>query len=109
MAERIIGLICCLLCAVPFLIISVYDKDSKEPIHFWSGDTSLKKKVKNVRDYNQGMAQLYKKCAIAFLITGVGFAISPILGIILICFDCTVGIYIVYRYYKKTLTAYSEE
>ena len=107
MVERIIGLISCLLCAVPFLIISVYNKDSNEPINFWSGDTSLKKKVKNVRDYNKEMAQLYKKCAIAFFITGVGFAIFPVVGIILIGFDCTVGMYIVYRYYKKILKTYS--
>ena len=108
MAERIVGLVRCLLCAFPFLIIAVYDKGSNEPINFWSGDTSLKKKVKNVRDYNREMAQLYKKCAIAFLITGAGFVIYPIIGIVLICLDCTVGIYIVYRNYKKILKTYSE-
>lgn len=56
MVGRIVGLVSCLLCAVPFLIISVYNKDSKEPINFWSGDTSLKNKVKNVQDYNKEMA-----------------------------------------------------
>lgn len=37
MVGKIIGLVSCLMCAFPFLIISVYNKDSREPINFWSG------------------------------------------------------------------------
>ena len=107
MVERIIGLVACLMCAVPFLIISKYDKNSREPINFWSGDTTLKKKVKNVSAYNEEMASLYKKCVIAFVLTGAGFLIWPILGVVLLCFDCTLGIYLVYRCYKKILGKYS--
>lgn len=107
MVGRIIALVACLLCAVPFLIISIYDKESQEPINFWSGDTTLKSKVTNVQEYNREMAALYKKCALAFLITGLGFLIVPVLGIVLLCFDCTVGIYVVYRGYKKLLSRYS--
>lgn len=107
MVGRIIGLIACIMCAFPFVIISVYDKDSKEPINFWSGDTTLKSKVKNVQEYNKEMAGLYKKCAIAFLVTGIGFLIFSMLGIIMLCFDCTLGIYLVYRNYKKILNLYS--
>ena len=61
MVGRVIGLVSCLMCAIPFLIISVYNKDSKEPINFWSGDTTLKSKVKNVGEYNKKMAVLYKR------------------------------------------------
>ena len=107
MVGRIIALVACLLCAVPFLIISIYDKESPEPINFWSGDTTLKSKVTNVQEYNREMAALYKKCALAFLIAGLGFLIVPVLGIVLLCFDCTVGIYVVYRGYKKLLSRYS--
>ena len=46
MVGKIIALVSCIMCALPFLIISVYNKDSKEPINFWSGDTTLKSKVK---------------------------------------------------------------
>ncbi len=60
MIGRIIGLVSCLMCAVPFLIIGIYEKDSKEPINFWSGDTTLKSKVKDVCGYNKEMAVLYK-------------------------------------------------
>ena len=45
MLGRIIGLISCLMCAFPFLVIGVFNKDSKEPISFWSGDTTLKLKI----------------------------------------------------------------
>ena len=83
MVGRIVGPVFCLMCAVPFLIISVTKKDSKEPITFWSGDTTLKSKVKNVAEYNK-MAALYKRCAIAFLISGIGFLISLFLGVIMI-------------------------
>ena len=49
MVGRIVGLIACFMSALPFFIISFYDKDSKEPINFWSGDTTLKSKVRNVQ------------------------------------------------------------
>ena len=107
MIGGIIGFISCLMCAVPFIIISVYGKDSRDPINFWSGDTTLKSKVKNVSDYNKEMADLYKKCAIAFLVTGVGMMIKLGLGMVMLGFDCTVGIYLVYRCYKKILGRYS--
>lgn len=107
MAGRIIGFISCVMCAVPFLIIAIYNKDSKEPINFWSGDTTLKEKVKNVKEYNQEMALLYKRYSIAFLISGVGFIVTPAAGFILICFDCTLGIYLVYKNYKRILNLYS--
>lgn len=107
MVEKIIALVACLMCALPFLIIAKYNKNSRDPISFWSGDTSLKDKVKNVQDYNKEMSALYLKCAIAFLITGIGFLIATLIGIVLLCFDCTLGIYVAYRVYKKILTKYS--
>ena len=107
MFGRIVGFISCLMCAFPFYIIAVYNKDSKEPINFWSGDTTLKSKVKNVVEYNKKMALLYKRCAIVFLISGIAFFVSPFLGVTMICFDCTLGIYLVYRSYKSILDMYS--
>lgn len=103
MIGRIVGLISSLLCAVPLLIISICEKNSDEPINFWSGDTTLKSKVKNVPEYNREMAKLYKKCAIAFLIAGIGFLLVPVIGVTILCFNCTVGIYLAYRKYKKIL------
>jgi len=107
MLGRIIGLISCLMCAFPFFIIGIFNKDSKEPITFWSGDTTLKSKVKNVAGYNEKMAALYKKCAIAFVLSGIGWLISPVAGVVMICFDCTLGIWLVYKNYKRILYLYS--
>lgn len=63
--------------------------------------------VKNVCDYNREMAKLYKKSAMAFLIAGVGFILLPVLGVTMLCFNCTVGIYLVYGKYRKILKLYS--
>ena len=43
--EGLIGFASCLLCALPFFIIGVFDKNSSTPISFWSGDQTLKDKV----------------------------------------------------------------
>ena len=107
MVGKIVALISCVMCAVPFFIISTYNKDSREPISFWSGDTTLKEKVKDIPRYNREMAELYKKCGIVFMITGVAFLGSMATGIILLVFDCTVGIYLVYRCYKRILERHS--
>lgn len=107
MVGRIVALVSCLMCSFPFFIIAVYNKSSREPIVFWSGDTSLKSKIKNVKEYNREMAALYKKCALAFLLTGIVFLFLPLTGMILLCFECTAGIYLVYRNYKSILGKYS--
>ena len=107
MLGRIIGLISCLMCAFPFFIIGIFNKDSKEPISFWSGDTTLKSKVKNVAGFNEKMAALYKKCAIVFVISGIVWLISPVVAVVAICFDCTLGIWLVYKNYKRILDLYS--
>ena len=103
MLGRIIGLISCLMCAFPFFIIGVFNKASQEPISFRSGDTTLKSKVRNVAEYNEKMAALYKKCGIAFIISGIGWFISPVAGVVMICFDCTLGLWLVYKKYRRIL------
>ena len=43
---QIIYCFCCLMCAFAFILIPLLNKETKEPISFWSGDASLKEKVK---------------------------------------------------------------
>lgn len=107
MIERIIGLVCCFLCSFPFVIISKYNKDSREPISFWSGDNTLKEKIKDIKNYNLEMAALYKKAAVFFQMTGVVFLILPAAGCILIIGGCIIGIYLMYQRYRKILEKYS--
>lgn len=107
MGGQIVGLICGIMCAIPFFIISIYDKDGMEPINFWAGDTTLKSKVKNIAEYNKEMASLYRKCAYAFLLMGFALFVILPLGIVILVFNCTVGIYLVWHKYKTILERYS--
>ena len=107
MAGRIIGCLCSLLCALPFWLIPKFSKDGKDPISFWSSDRSLKEKVTNVPEYNREMAALYTKYAWSYAVAGVGFLLHPLAGVAVIVLDCTVGIVLVYRTYKKILGKYS--
>lgn len=100
----IIGFVCCLLCAFPFFIIGRFGKDSKEPVVFWTGDKSLKGKVKDVKSYNREMSKLYKICSLTFVITGMLCLMSLYIGIACIVLECTIGIYIVWRVYKSILS-----
>ena len=106
MVGRIVGMASLFLCAFPFFIMSM-NKESSEPINFWSGDTSLKDKVKDIKGYNIEIAGLYKKCGLFFFLTGIITAIFPIVGMILTILGCSVGIYFVYRVYMKILKKYS--
>ncbi len=106
MAERIICFICFLLCAVPFWAIAKFGKDGKDPISFWSGDRSLKEKVRDVPAYNREMAALYNKYAWALFAAAVGGAIHPLAGVAIMVL-ALVGIVFVYRAYKKILSKYS--
>lgn len=107
MVERIVCFVACIMCAIPFFIVSKYDTDSQTPIPFWSGDTSLKSKLKDIKGYNRQMAKLYGKCAWAFVLTGGSFFFTKWLGIALLIFDCSLGIYVVYRCYKRILAQFS--
>ena len=106
MAGRIIGFICYTMCAVSFWVIAKFGKDGKDPISFWSGDTSLKDKVKDVASYNREMSRVYTIYGWAYFAAAVGGAIHPIAGVAVLALDL-VGIVFVYRAYKKILAKYS--
>ena len=106
MAGRIISFISYMLCAIPFWAIARFGKDSKDPISFWTGDTSLKGKVKDVAAYNREMAKVYTIYGWAYFAAAVGGAIHPIAGVAIMVL-ALVGIVFVYRAYKKILERYS--
>lgn len=106
MAGRIIGFICYMLCAIPFWAIAKFGKEGKDPISFWSGDTSLKDKVKDVPAYNREMAKVYTIYGWAYFVAAVGGAIHPIAGVVIMVLDL-IAIIFVYRAYKKILSKYS--
>lgn len=69
----------------------------------WSGDKTLKSKVKDVIAYNLEMGMLYQKCAFAFMLSGICCLISLGFGIVMLVLDCTAGVYLMYRSYKRIL------
>ena len=106
MAGRIISFICYFMCAAIFWSIAKFGKDGKDPISFWTGDTSLKGKVKDVAAYNREMAKVYAIYGWAYFAAAVGGAIDPIAGVGILVL-AMVGIVVVYRAYKKILSKYS--
>lgn len=101
MFERIVGLVCCILCAFPLFIIGYYYKNSREPIGFWAGDKSLKEKVKDVPGYNGEMTKLFLSCAFALIAAGVLCLFYVNAGICAILLECSAGIYVAWKRYKK--------
>lgn len=106
MAGRIISFISYFMCAAAFWGIATFGKHSKDPISFWSGDASLKGKVKDVAAYNREMAKVYTVYGWAYFAAAVGGAIHPIAGVVIMALDL-IAIIFVYRAYKKILSKYS--
>ena len=107
MAGRIICAIAFFICAVPFWVIAKFGKDGKDPISFWSGDTTLKGKVTDVPAYNREMAALYNQYGWAYAVAAAGSLVWLYLGLGILALDMTVGIFLVYRAYKKILSKHS--
>lgn len=105
--EGIIGLVCCILCACPLFVVGHYNKNSREPLTFWAGDKSLKEKVKDIQGYNNEISKLYIKCALVFVVTGILCVIYFWFGIICVVLESTLGIYVVWKIYKKILSRHS--
>lgn len=106
MAERIIGAFVCLVSAFPFFALSL-QKDSRTPIGFWAGDTTLREKLADVAGYNRAMAAVYRRYSRAFLASGVAVAVYPPAGFALMLASCTVGLWLVWRGYRSALKKYS--
>ena len=107
MVGRIITCVCILFTAAAFWAIAKFGKDGKDPISFWSGDNSLKGKVTDVPAYNREMAALYNRYGWAYAVAAAGSLVWLYLGLGILALDMTVGIFLVYRAYKKILSKYS--
>lgn len=108
MPERIISCFSCLLCALPFFYLAWEGiQKNAAPLAFWSGDDSLKDKVKDIPAYNAEMSRLYKIVAYSFSLSGILCLIFPLVGIALIILESIAGIYPIWKSYKKILAKYS--
>lgn len=107
MLGGIVGLVCCILCAFPCLIMGFSDKNSREPIVFWARDKNLKEKVKDIQGYNDEISKLYIKCALAFVAAGIMCLIHLWLGVFFVLLESTLGIYVAWKLYKDILLRHS--
>ena len=107
MAGKIISCFCCLLCAGAFFLIPLGFASDSTPINFWSGDTTLKEKIRDIPAYNREMRRLYRAYGASFLLTGAGCLFAPALALALGIFNCTAGIFLLYRGYKAALRRHS--
>ena len=105
MVGKFIFLFCCILCALPFLYIE-YLVDTANPVSFFSGDDSLKGKIKNVDAYNKEMISLYHKYGFLYVVCGIINMFIPYVGLILLGVLITIGIYIVYKKYLLIMSKY---
>ena len=111
--EDIVGQViycfCCLTCAFAFILIPLLNKETKEPISFWSCDASLKDKVKDVENYNKEMTKLYLCYGSCYVVAALIVFISFTISVVILSVSMTIGIFVVYKIYKRILNKYSIE
>lgn len=103
MAGQIIGAFSAFLCFLPMFIIAIVGRKAKDPINFISGDTSLKNKVKNVKEYNRKMSILFLIWSFCYLASGIMFFIEPVYGTIVLIFSCSIILAVMYIWYRIIL------
>jgi hypothetical protein len=108
MVEKLIVGLCGILCAVPFLFMSLFGRNGNYPLNFWSGDDSLEEKVADVKAYNRSMSLMYLVYGIILLVTACLAFWNIFVVIGLWCLEFSVGIYVLYRLYKKFLKQYGK-
>ena len=101
--SKLILIFVSILCAVPFYAIAFFGKNSKDPIPFFSGDKTLKDKVKNVKRYNLEMFKLYSFYATVFMFAAISTIFYHPLGTFILIFNSTFGLIPLYIRYKLIL------
>lgn len=103
MGQKIIIIFVSLLCAIPFYAFAFSGKNSQDPIPFFSGDKTLKDKVKNVKRYNLEMFKLYSFYATVFMFAAISAIFYPPLGTFILFINSTFGLIPLYIRYKFIL------
>lgn len=108
MAGRIILSLCCFLCAGAYFLNGRLCRICSSPVAFWTGgETALKTTVKDPVRYNREMGSAFRWYAIAWLICGLLGALSPLAGIIGMIAVLTLGLFLLWKRYRKILNACS--
>ena len=110
MLAKFICFFSCCLCAYGFFAMGVGGADRTDPINYFSGDNTLKDKVKDLRNYNAEMSRMYKYWGLSWIIVGALFFVLPMLAALIAVFVAGVaGTVVTYKLYKSILKKYSQE
>ena len=101
MAEKIIMILCCVLCGLPFWLLATVGRKGKEPLNFWSGDESLKAKIEDVAAYNNAMGKMYFVYGSIFMLSAVLAFFSMAVAVTLLILNCTLGLFLIYKCYGR--------
>ena len=105
MAGRIILALCCLLCASGFFLAGYLTRISSAPVQFWTGsEEKLKETLQDVPGYNRKMGTAFRLYAAAWLFCDLLGAAYPPAGVLGITALCTLGLYLLYRRYRKIVS-----
>ena len=100
MGSKFIIIFISLICATPVYAIAFSGKNSKDPIPFFSGDKTLKDKIKNVKKYNIEMFKLYSFYATVNVLAAMSAIFITSLGSFILIFNSTFGLIPLYIRYK---------
>ena len=108
MVGKFICFFCCLMCAFAFYAMGFGGKERTDPINYFSGDESLKDKVKDLKNYNAEMARMYRYWGLCWVVVGVLYFPLPISGgVAVMIIALGIETIVTYRVYKKILKKYS--
>ena len=108
MVGKFVCFFCCLMIAFAFFSMGFGGKDRMDPINYFSGDETLKDKVKDLKNYNAEMSRMYKYWALAWVVVGALYFPLPIsAGVAVMIIALGVETIITYRVHKNILKKYS--
>lgn len=105
MAAKIIGCLVACLVSGAFFLVSMTGND-REPITFFSGDTKLRDRIRDIPSYNAEMKKVYRVYACVYLIAAVLFWLNSLYGFTVMVLNITVGLPVVYLVWRKTVKRY---
>ena len=101
MADIVIWFACVWGCAILFIGIGCFAEQRKKPMWFWTGDMDKEIQVTDVKAHNKAHGTMWKKYSIWFWLAGITYVFSVKIALAILILSCTVGLFQLYRTYKK--------
>ncbi len=106
MFGQVLMLVCCWICGGMFLGYSLYARQAKKPVWFWSGSTVDPETISDIPAYNRANARMWAAYSVLFWVCGVlGFFFPAAAGAVLTV-SCLGGIPLLIIFYGRILKKY---